>query len=440
MNSWEEPSRKIPIHTEVDVLVVGGGPAGIAASLASSRHGARTMIIERYGFLGGCSTMAGVTTICGLFLTKKEEPVPVIKGIAWELVENLKLLKAISDPIQIGKSFLVVFDGNRLKEISEKMLQESGVSILYHVLATDVIRDGNTVKGVILESKRGREGIFSKIVIDATGDGDLSTRAGAPYKKEDQCALQFPTLMFKMNNVNVEKAKRVSREAIEEAMKKATERGEFDLPRISGTLRLTPLKGEAICNLTRISRRDKISSIDGTDPEDLTFAEMEGRRQIREYEAFLRRHIPGFEEAYVSQSGPQIGIRETRLIQGEFTLSKEDVLGARKFKDGVIRSSWPLEIHGADKGTLWVWLPEGDFYEVPYRCLVPLGVENLLTAGRCISTTHEAQASTRVSACCYGTGQAAGNAAAIAIRKSVSPRMIDVAELQVCLTNQGCLI
>ena len=439
-NFINEPARQIPILDETDVLVVGGGPAGIGASLAAAREGAKTMLLERYGFLGGCSTISSVTTICGLYRVESGKPIPIIKGIAWEVVEKLRQLGSVTGPKPVGRSFLVIFDDNRLKEVADDMVVESNVKVLYHALAADVVIQGNEVKGVIIESKRGREAIISKIVIDATGDGDIAARAGVPYQRGDNGVLQYPTLMFKMNRVDIENEKQIPRDVFERTMREVYEKGEFKLPRLSGSPRLTPQSGEVICNLTRISRESDHPYIDGTDPRDLTYAEIEGRKQVRLYEAFLKKHIHGFEEAYVSQSGPQIGIRETRLIQGEFVLGKDDILSGKKADDGILRSSWPLEIHGSDKKTTWVWLSEGNYYEIPYRCLVPLQVENLLIAGRCISTTHEAQASTRVSACCYGTGQAAGTAAALAVEKGIVPRKVNVVELQRRLKSRGCLI
>jgi hypothetical protein len=428
----------IPVKADVDVLVVGVGPAGIAASIASARMGARTMIIERYGFLGGCATISGVTTVCGLFRSDQGSAVPVIKGIAWEIVEMLRNRGAASDPCPIGKTFLIVFDDQVLKEIAEDLLLQSNVDILYHAFATDVMMAGDEISGVLIESKAGLQAVHAKCVIDATGDGDVVARTPNPYQKGKSGILQFPTLMFKMGNVDLEKIRLLSRENLEAIMIKASQSNEFNLPRVSGTVRIIPGRAEVLCNMTKIMKDD--GYVDGTNPTDLTYAEIEGRKQVRAYGRLLRKYVEGFEEAYVSSSGPQIGIRETRLIQGGYLLTENDIVDGRKFEDAILRSAWPMEIHGADKGTTWQWVSNGDYYDIPLRCLIPSSVDNLLMAGRCISTTHEAQASTRVSACCYGTGQAAGVVAALSVDRKCHPREIDYADVQARLREQGALV
>ena len=430
--------RDIPVRDDVDVLVVGGGPAGIAASVASARIGARTILVERYGFLGGCGTMSGVTTVCGLFRSDQHTAVPVIKGIAWEIIEMLRNRSAASDPCPIGKTFLIVFDDQVLKEVAEDLLLQSDVAILYHALATDVMMTGDTINGVIIQSKAGLQAVHAKCVIDATGDGDVAARTSNVYQKGKSGILQFPTLMFKMGNVDVGKIKLLSRENLEAIMIKASQSNEFNLPRVSGTVRIIPGRTEVLCNMTKIMKN--YGYVDGTNPDDLTYAEIEGRKQVREYGRLLKKYVSGFEDAYVSSSGPQIGIRETRLIQGEYVLTENDIVNGQKFEDAILRSAWPMEIHGADKGTVWQWVRNGEYYEIPLRCLIPSSVDNLVVAGRCISTTHEAQASTRVSACCYDTGQAAGIVAAFAADRKCHPREIGYSDIQRELRKQGGLV
>lgn len=435
---YTEEARKIPVRDHVDVLVVGGGPAGIGAAISAGRMGAKTMILERYGFLGGCSTISGVNTICGLFRSHSTNPIPIIKGVAWEIVEALRKRGAASDPCPTGKTFLVIFDDQVLKEVADELMQTSKVSILYHALATNVIMDGDVIKGAIIETKSGREVVYAKSIVDATGDGDIAALSHNAYQKGTGATLQPPTLMFKIGNVKLDKISSLSRSDLEKLMTRICKKGEFVLPRISGSIRIIPGRKEVLCNMTRITSAK--GYIDGTDSNDLTYAEIEGRRQIRLYTQFLKQYVAGFEDSYVSNSGPQIGIRETRLIQGEYILSENDILTGRKFDDAVLRSSWPLEIHGVGKSTEWHWIEGGEYYEIPLRCLIPNKIDNLLIAGRCISTTHQAQASTRVSACCYGTGQAAGILASLAIEEKSRPREINHENVKKLLRIQGCLV
>jgi hypothetical protein len=216
-------------------------------------------------------------------------------------------------------------------------------------------------------------------------------------------------------------------------LKEVNKSGKLSLPRDDGFIFFTPRKGEVVCNVTTVSKEGRV--IDGTKVEDLTYAEIEGKKQARQYEKFFREYVPGFEEAFIDDTG-QIGIRETRIVDGEYILKNKDVVEGKKFEDGIARSSWPIELHSLDEVKL-VWLEEGDYYEIPYRCLLPQKVDNLLPVGRCISAEHEAQASVRVAGQCFAEGEAAGTAATMAIRQGISPREIDVKQLRKRLIEKG---
>jgi len=422
-----------PIIGEKGVIICGGGPAGIAAAVAAAEEGADVILIERYGYLTGAHASATIGTFCGVYNIVQDEINQLVKGIMTELLNQLKRVDGLCEPIRFGKTAIAVYDPLWFKQISENLVLRSGANLLMHALVVDVIMDGNTVKGVIIESKSGRQAIMGATVIDATGDADIAARAGVPYRMGDNGFMQFPSTMFRMASVNKEKAKQTTYPELTEKIREARNSGRLILPRDDALFFFTPRKGEVVCNVTTVSRQGKV--INGTDVEDLTFAEIEGKKQAREYEAFFRKYVPGFEEAYIEDTG-QIGIRETRIIDGEYILKNEDVVEGKKFNDAIARSAWPIELHALDE-MKWVWLEEGDYYEIPYRCLVPQKVENLLVAGRCISSEHEAQASVRVAGQCFAEGEAAGTAAAMALEKGVSPRKIDSEALRKRLIDRG---
>jgi hypothetical protein len=239
--------------------------------------------------------------------------------------------------------------------------------------------------------------------------------------------------MFRMEHVNQEKASVVSFADLRERIRRANKTGEYALPREDGLFFITPRKGEVVCNVTTVSHGGK--SIDGTNPTDLTFAEIEGKRQAKEYERFFQENIPGFEEAFLDDTG-QIGIRETRIIDGEYILRNDDVMEGRKFEDSIAKCCWPIERHLLNEVKM-VWLKEGDYYEIPYRCLLPQKVENLLVVGRCISADHEAQASVRVAGPCFAEGEAAGAASAMAVESKRSVRELNPKELRKRLLQNG---
>jgi hypothetical protein len=319
-----------------------------------------------------------------------------------------------------------------MKEVALEMTQEEGVELLLHCLAVDPILEKNTMKGVVTESKSGRQAILAEVVIDATGDGDIAARAGAPYDKgrPEDGLMQSPSLMFMMGNVDLKATRRVSSKEIAELCLEANEDGE--LPESVNRIWLIPISETRVAiNGTRILE------VDGTNVRDLTRAEVEGRKQLIKTVDFLRKRIPGFESSYLESTASQMGIRETRRILGDYLLTAEDVLQGRIFEDAIARGFYLIDVHNPQGAGVELIEPENDGYDLPYRCLLPRGIENLLVAGRCISTTHEALASTRVMAICMALGQAAGTAAALSVTEGVSPRDLNVSSLRQTLLEQG---
>ena len=411
--------------SEHDVIVAGGGTAGVAAAVAAARNGADTILIERYGFLGGTMT-AGLVNPFMTFHAGKEQ---IIKGIFQEIIDRLKDMDGYDEKTK-------AFDNEVMKIVLDQMIKETGVKLLLHTYIADaLVTKGNAIRGVEAYNKSGRQVVLGRVIIDATGDGDVAVMAGAPYEKgrEEDGLTQPMTLNFRMGGVDVERMP--SREKINKLFEEAKAKGEIKIPRENVLYFLTTRKGEIHFNTTRIVK------VDGTKADDLTYAEIEGRRQMVELIKFLKEKVSGFENAYLMMSAVQVGVRETRRIIGEYVLTGEDIVKARKFSDVIARGSYPIDIHSpTGEGTIIKRLPPGESYDIPYRCIVPKKVENLLIAGRCISCTHEAQAAIRVIPIVVAIGQAAGTAAALAAKLHVSPREMDVSLLQETLKKQGAIL
>jgi hypothetical protein len=338
--------------------------------------------------------------------------------------------------------YVVPFDPEMFKLVALELLDNAGVDFLFHAFATDVI--GNSaVEGAVFETKSGPVVVKAKIVVDCTGDGDLAARSGAAFElgRNEDGLVQPMTLMFRMGEFERVAFKAYSREhpdqwrgvhGLWDLVQKATDAGELDLAREDILFFGTPHEREVSVNTTRVSR------VFGTDVWDLTYAEWESRRQMRQIVSFLRRYVPGFEDAYLIQSGVHTGVRETRRITGEYQLTSDDLLSARKFDDVIARGSYPVDIHNpAGKGTRLERIPSGDAYDIPLRSLIPKGVERLIVAGRCISGTHEAHSSYRVMPIAMATGQAAGVCAALSARSGKSIREMPVRSVQDELVRQG---
>jgi hypothetical protein len=365
----------------------------------------------------------------------------VVAGALRRLLERLMAAGgAVAPSEQTG--FVVPFDPEVFKVVALELLDEAGVQFLFHAFATDVIGDRRP-EGVVFETKSGPLVIKAQVVVDCTGDGDIAARAGAPFEvgRESDHQVQPMTLMFRM--VELERAAFAAYvkahpeqwrgvHGLWDLIAAATAAGELDLPREDILFFATPHEREVSVNSTRVT------GVLGTDVWDLTYAEWQSRRQLRQIAAFLQRYVPGFERAYVAQSGVHVGVRETRRIIGDYQLTAADVLEARKFDDVIARGAYPIDIHNpTGSGTILKRLPAGEAYDIPLRCLLPRGVDQLVLAGRCISGTHEAHSSYRVMPISMATGQAAGVCAALAARAGRTPRDIPMTDVQGELRRQG---
>ncbi|MFL6624242.1 MAG: FAD-dependent oxidoreductase [Sulfurifustis sp.] len=451
------PPRRAQIGAETEVLVVGGGPAGLGAALGAAAAGAQVILAERYSFFGGNATAALVMPLMSFhtqhppaeyspaadaLLPPDHGPGdPIVAGVVVKLLDRLvKAGGAIRPSLQTG--YVVPFDPESFKLVALELLDEAGVQFLLHAFASDVIGDAG-VQGVVFETKSGPIVVRARVVIDCTGDGDLAARAGAPFDvgRPDDGLVQPMTLMFRMVEFQREAFAEYVRQhpdqwrgvhGLWDLIQCAARAGELDLPREDMLFFATPHSHEVSVNSTRVT------GALGTSVWDLTYAEWQARRQMRQIVAFLRRYVPGFERAYLAQSGTSIGVRETRRIRGDYQLTGADVLAARKFDDVIARCTYPIDIHNPrGSGTILKRVPPGEAYDIPLRCLLPQRVEGLLIAGRCISGTHEAHSSYRVMPVAMAMGQAAGVCAALAANQQVAPRVVPYREVQRELARQG---
>ena len=412
-----------------DVVVAGAGSAGATAAIAAARAGARTLLVERLGFLGGIST--AVLDTFYAFFTPGRRPRKVVSGIFDEVVAALRAEDAAFErPNTYGAGTGITYDPETLKRVWEELVLAAGADVLLHAFVHGVERDGERVTGLRLWTKGGERLVGARCLVDATGDADLVHLAGGPYENAARAgAVQSLSTVFRLANVDVARAEAVPKEALWERMRSAAASGRYALPRLEGSIHRTTQEGVMTALLTRV--RD----VDATDPEALTRAEIEGRRQCCEYVRFLRDGVPGYERAVLVSTSPAIGVRESRRVLGDYVLTADDVLGARRFDDQVARCGAPIEEHHAGSDTRWVYLEEGLAYGIPYRSLLPRGVEGLLVAGRCFSATHDAHASARSMATCMAMGQAAGTAAALAA--ATVPRDLGPEHLRARLAADG---
>jgi FAD dependent oxidoreductase len=418
-----------------DVVVVGAGSAGATAAIAAARTGARTLLVDRMGFLGGIST--AVLDTFYAFYTPGEAPKRVVGGIGWEVAGLLTAAGAAFErPNTYGAGTGITYDPEVLKRLWETLVEDAGAEVLLHTWVTGAELDADRrVRALSLFNKGGAGRVEAAVVVDASGDADVAAWAGVPF--DDPAAngqIQSLSTVFRLAGVDVERAEAFGKRALWERMRAASSSGAYRLPRIEGSWHRTPQPGVVMALMTRVPR------VDATDPAQLTRAEIEGRRQASEYARFLREQVPGFERAVMVSTSPAIGVRESRRVHGRYRLAAGDVLAGRRFDDEIALCGAPIEDHHAGADTRWSYVPGGGVYGIPYRCLLPLTVEGLLVAGRCFSATHDAHASARSMGTCMSMGQAAGTAAAVAAGGGAVPGDLDAGRLRARLAEQGVLL
>lgn len=441
-----------------EVVVVGGGVSGAVAGIASARQGARTLVIEKMGFLGGMLTAGGV----GPMMTFHAGDTQVVRGIAEEIVQELKKLGGspghISDTT--GYTYTVTpFDAEMLKYVLETMYRQAGGEILYHGMLSGVAVSEGRINQISVCSKSGPLTIKSRVFIDATGDGDLAAMGGVDFQlgREQDGLCQPVTMNMKVQNVDIELIKtcirqnpadflevdlarlerspRLSLGGFVQALQEGRRSGEITFSRECVLFFETNNPGEVIINTTRIQK------INPTDAWALSWAETEGRRQAYELFGFMRRRIPGFASAVLVSTGPNLGIRESRRVKGDYILSADDLLDGVTFEDEIACGGYPVDIHSPDgEGTCSRHLAWGAVYGIPYRCLLNNEIENLITVGRCISATHEAGAAVRLSPIAMAVGQAGGTAAAQAVFGGHNPVELDYRKLRSALIEGGAYL
>jgi len=418
----------VPKVISSDVVVVGGGPSGFAAAVSSSRLGARTLLVERYGFLGGMATAGLVNP----FMVPQYRGKSLIGGIFAEIIGLLKKENACVNGELFGQPH-IAFDEEALRSILLKKSVQHEVDLLLHSFSDGVILSGKAVKGITTVGKSGQIKVLAKVIIDATGDADIAFYAGVKCLKgrEKDHMTQPATLNFNLGGIDA--GRMPSRGQIDQMFILAKKNREIDVPRDKILWFETTRPDELHFNVTRIS------GVDGTDVFDETRAEVEGRRQVEEVHRFLRAKVPGFEKSHIRAVALQVGFRETRRISGGYILTEKDIMDGRTFDDAIALNNYPIDIHNP-KGEGTIFKPLDKPYGIPYRCLVPERIENLLVSGRCVSATHEALSSVRIMPVCMAMGQAAGVAAALCVKKKCRPRSLDVTLLKKELLEQGAVL
>jgi hypothetical protein len=441
---------------EADIIVCGGGPAGVNAAIAAGRSGAKTILVERYGFIGGMSTAALVYPWMTFHTLEGKQ---VIKGIAQEIIDRLMAMNGSPGHLRDTVGFtntITPYHPEMYKVLAVDMLKEAGVKLLLHSFMDEVYTANHTIEAIQLTTKSGKIIVKGKVFVDTTGDADLAYYAGAPcLQGRDGDSLTQPmTMKFRMRGVDLDRVKRYMIEHPDEFYRK-TPFAELEKLPLSGVMGFFkhwkeadlpinrdqvlfftgPAEDEVLVNTTRVQ------GLNGLDVEDLTEAEEQGRKQVMMVANFMTANLPGFEKASISNVGAQIGIRETRRIDGLYALQAEDVVQGRKFDDVIARSGYPIDIHDpSGKGVTAAWVQGDGAYDIPYRCLLPKEINNLLIGGRCISTSHEALATTRLTPSCMATGQAAGTAAGLAVEYGLAPAAIDISLLQRKLVAGGVVL
>lgn len=424
-----------------DVIVCGGGPSGICAAIGARRCGARVLLVEKSGLLGGANVLSLVAPLMAFHNRKGR----IIGGLAEEIVAALKArgysLGHVSDPIDFCGS-ITPFDVEGLKEVYFHMIKEEGVDVLFHAVITGLNKTGETINEVKAATKQGIYNLKARVFVDATGDGDVAYHSGAEYfyGRESDGLAQPMTMLFSVANIDFEKIKAYKKAHPEDFYKgdaqsdvfgmsgffrmvgKGKAEGGFNIPRDRILLFENPHAGEATLNITRVS------GYSGVDPFSLSQAEAEGRKQIREAFQFLKKYIPGFEQSYIIRTPEQIGVRETRHVVGEYLFKEEDIIGEKSFADSIALCAFPVDIHDPSGSGLYA-KDEIRTYEIPMRVMFPVARPNLIVTGRAVSAVHEASASMRITPVVMALGQAAGVIAAVAARKRMPVKEIPYTDI-----------
>jgi len=455
-----EPSRETPVIAEADVVVCGGGPGGAPAAIAAARHGAKTVLIERYGFMGGLATAGLVAPILGH--TASRSHTPIVEGILRELAERMNAIGGAPTWEEALQEWGVRFDAEALKVVIDEMCQEAGVELMLHTLVADAVMEGDAIAAVIVENKSGREAVAGRVFIDATGDADVAYRAGAPTTHGRPFDDRPESMGSFFHLAGFEPLDERRAQELRELIRREMEKGRFRFYNPNFLARNAYQQDHTAANLTRFGGDANVAT-------DLTRAELSIRQDIWKLVRYLRTTVPEFGDCYVQQTSPQVGPRESRQIVGPYALTGDDVHRGAKFEDAIARGSWWIDIHcplgetypvhlcvvecprgadcpywAAEHGNMFskeeLHPPQGDWYEIPYRSLLSVKVPNLLSSGRCISATHEGMAGSRVMGTCVAIGQAAGTAAALALADGVPLVEVEVSRLQTLLRGDGQLV
>lgn len=444
-----------------DVLVIGGGPAGMCAAIAAAREGVSVLLVEQGGCLGGSATRG----LVGPFMTcydRKGETM-IIRGIFEEIVNRMVERGCALHPstvragtsftswIVVGHDHVTPFEPEGLKRLMDDMMEEAGVKVLFHTDFLQPLMEGETLTGAVVSSKRGIETVRGRVLIDCTGDGDVAARAGVPFEMGNEALglIQPATMFFHICGVdaaaleadiqanlhNFYRKDGVNYRSLHWRVSEARAQGDWPLQRVSIGLFRMPQPDEWCVNTSRIM------GVDSTDNESLTAAEVEGRRQADIIMRFLNKYVPGCQNARLKSTATYVGIRESRHIRGDYRLTAQDLISAQVPEDSILLAANSVDVHGRFGPTSNEYTPiEGDYYGIPYRCLLPIGVENLLLAGRCVSADSTAAGAIRVMPPCMAMGQAAGTAAAMAVKQDVTPRALDIQALRLRLKENKAFL
>ena len=426
------PATEHPVVEVADLIVAGGGSAGTAAAITAARAGLRTVLVEDSPFLGGMSTGGAVGTFCGFFMRRPDgELVRIVGGFAAEVMDRLLADGRCYGPVPFKTTAAVPYVPWGLKTLYDAMARaEPRLTVYLHARVTSaVVRDG-AIDAIVVATRDGSVAMRAPYLVDASGDAMLARAAGAPASRGER--LQYPSMMFYMQHVDLGLALPALFDLNDLLEKHFSTDG---LPRRSGNVIPTGRPGEVLVAMSRVAIEGR--PVDGASARELTLGEMLGREQAERCAAFLRAHMPGFADAFLSDTATRLGIRETWRIDGAYALTEDDVLSGSRFADGIGRGAWPIELHVAGGRTDWRFLEDGLWYTVPYRCLVPQRIDNLLVAGRCLSATREGFASVRVIGPCMSEGQAAATAVAIARERRQPVTAIDTDELRRRLDGLG---